>query len=100
MLLNRGADIPDYDGVRTDRWTYVEYTNGERELYDLRRDPDELHNLAGTSPALERTLSRRVAQLRRCGGAGCRRVEGRSVVPRGDRLASARRGPATMRRLR
>jgi len=101
MLLNRGANIPDYDGVRTSRWVYVQYATGERELYDLRHDPDELHNLAGTRPALERTLARRVAQLRRCGGAGCRRAEDSTVAAlSGDRLASATKHPATMRRLR
>ncbi len=26
---------------------YVEYRDGERELYDLNTDPYELHNLAG-----------------------------------------------------
>jgi N-acetylglucosamine-6-sulfatase len=38
---------PDYRGVRTTRFLYVRYTNGWRELYDLRTDPDELQNLAG-----------------------------------------------------
>jgi arylsulfatase A-like enzyme len=79
MLLNRGAEIPNYDGVRTGRYMYVEYATGERELYDLRHDPDEIHNLAGTRPVLERTLAHRVALLRRCGGSGCRRVEDRPV---------------------
>jgi arylsulfatase A-like enzyme len=81
MLLNRGAEIPDYDGLRTAGYVFVEYATGERELYDLRHDPDEVHNLAGTSPALERHLARRVAQLRRCGGRGCRRVEDEPVPP-------------------
>ena len=44
------APIPDYDGVRTARYVFVEYGTGERELYDLRHDPDEVHNLAGTLP--------------------------------------------------
>jgi N-acetylglucosamine-6-sulfatase len=80
MVLNRGARIPDYDAVRTDRYLYAEYANGDRELYDLEVDPDEIHNLAGTRPTLERTLAHRVAQLRRCGGTGCRMVEDRAAA--------------------
>ena len=79
MLLNRGAEIPDYDAVRTAHLAYVQYGTGERELYDLRTDPDEITNLAGTRPATERALAHRIAQLRRCGGQGCRRVENRSI---------------------
>ena len=37
--------VPPYQGVRTRRHLYVEYRNDARELYDLRRDPDELRNL-------------------------------------------------------
>ena len=29
------------------RWSFVEYATGEEELYALRRDPYQLHNLAG-----------------------------------------------------
>ena len=39
--------IPEYHGVRTDTYTYVEYVDGEHELYDLRRDPYELRNVYG-----------------------------------------------------
>ena len=66
MLLNRGAEIPDYDGVRTSRYSYVQYGTGERELYDLRHDPDEVHNLAGTvrpSNGPSRTGSRSCAAV-------------------------------------
>ncbi len=77
MLLNRGAEIPDYDALRTAHLLAAEYSTGDRELYDLRRDPDEIHNLAGTRPALERRMAHRIAQLRRCGGRGCRRAEDR-----------------------
>ncbi len=38
---------PPYIAVQSKRWLYVEYRNGWRELYDLRRDPWELDNLAG-----------------------------------------------------
>jgi N-acetylglucosamine-6-sulfatase len=36
-----------YEAMRTHRYMYVEYDDGERELYDLRTDPFELSNLAG-----------------------------------------------------
>ena len=38
---------PSFWGVRTQRWTYVVYGSGERELYDNHADPSQLHNLAG-----------------------------------------------------
>ena len=47
------------------RWHYVEYTNGERELYDLVNDPWELQNIAGDSAnaSLMATLHDKLAQL-------------------------------------
>jgi N-acetylglucosamine-6-sulfatase len=78
--LSRFVQIPDYDAVRTGRYLYVEYADGDRELYDTRNDPDEIDNLAGTRPALERTLAGRIAELRRCGGSGCRKVEDRAAA--------------------
>ena len=34
-----------YEAMRTERFLYVEYQDGEREFYDLANDPDELDNL-------------------------------------------------------
>jgi N-acetylglucosamine-6-sulfatase len=65
---------PGFTGLRTERYKYVERQAGGVELYDLARDPDELDDLAGT-PAVadvQRTLSARLARLRRCQGTGCR----------------------------
>ena len=42
---------PPYYAVHTRRYLYVEYLNGWRELYDLRKDPWELDNVA-ESPQL------------------------------------------------
>jgi arylsulfatase A-like enzyme len=39
----------DNHSVRTERWRYIQYHNGDRELYDHESDPDEFHNLAGDS---------------------------------------------------
>ncbi|GJM08272.1 MAG: acetylglucosamine-6-sulfatase [Lysobacteraceae bacterium] len=40
------AEIPAYDGVRSERWKYIVYTDHDfAELYDLANDPDETFNL-------------------------------------------------------
>jgi N-acetylglucosamine-6-sulfatase len=36
-----------YTALRTHDYLYVQYSDGEIEFYDLRRDPFELHNVAG-----------------------------------------------------
>lgn len=38
--------IPQFWGVRTASWKYVEFDTGERELYDMAADPYELTNRA------------------------------------------------------
>lgn len=43
----RSGGPPPYVAVQTKRQLYVEYRNGWRELYNLRKDPWELNNLAG-----------------------------------------------------
>ena len=60
----------DYEAIRTRRFTYTIYADGERELYDLRRDPWELDNVAGhpAYAAVEASLARRLRALRRCSG--------------------------------
>lgn len=69
-------DPPDFRGLRTDRYTYVEYVTGDRELYDDLADPDQLRNLAQIAdPALISRLSRRLAALENCRAAACRRAE-------------------------
>ncbi len=41
-----GSKIPEFYAVRNAEWKYVEYSTGEKELYDLVNDPYELKNLA------------------------------------------------------
>ena len=68
--------IPAYQGLRTARHTYVEYETGERELYDLEQDPDQLQNLANAAPPdqLQR-FADRLAQLQHCAAEVCRHIE-------------------------
>ncbi|MCZ6792544.1 MAG: sulfatase [Planctomycetota bacterium] len=37
----------DNHGIRTEDWRYIRYADGSEELYDMRHDPNEWHNLAG-----------------------------------------------------
>jgi len=50
--------------LRTDRWSFVTYSNGQRELYDLREDPHQLDNIVDSAePALLSDLTRQSAGL-------------------------------------
>ncbi|MGH2539198.1 MAG: sulfatase family protein [Actinomycetota bacterium] len=62
-----GADPPTFCGMRTHRHLFVRYATGEEELYDLRRDPYELRNLAEVS-----TYEVRLERLRSRARALCR----------------------------
>ncbi len=71
-----GWGRPGLEAVRTERHLYVEYGNGERELYDLREDPYQLHNQYKTAdPERLRGLRERLGALRGCSGAGCHAAE-------------------------
>ncbi|MFI7135323.1 sulfatase [Nonomuraea sp. NPDC050153] len=68
--------VPPYRALRTERYKYVRYATGESQLYDLREDPYELHNLAGRAdPALVRGLRERLDAMVACSGATCRQAD-------------------------
>jgi arylsulfatase A-like enzyme len=65
--------VPAWRAVRTTRWLFVDYEGGQRELYDLKRDPAEVRSLSG-DPRYRvrlRTLRRILADLSRCRGREC-----------------------------
>ncbi len=73
MLENgRGLrTLSRYRGLRNDRYVYIRYDRtGERELYDLRRDPFQLKNLAQDKRfrRVRILMDRRVRKLSRCRG--------------------------------
>ncbi len=77
LLLETGdsndAALP-FEGVRTPAWKYVEYSSGEKELYDLTNDPYELqseHDQPSTA-AVQAQLASILDQLSTCAGATCR----------------------------
>jgi arylsulfatase A-like enzyme len=71
------GDAPDYAGVRTEsQLSYIEYATGERELYDLAKDPAQLNNIYATAtPKLRVSLSRWLETLRGTAGETLRAAE-------------------------
>jgi N-acetylglucosamine-6-sulfatase len=69
-----GVNQPAFDALRTYRYVYVQHANGERELYDLERDPYQLTSLHN-DPAyaeVQAELSLRLGLLAVCAGRSCR----------------------------
>ena len=60
--------------LRTARWKYVRYIDGDAELYDLTRDPNELDNVYGRRQyaGVQAELARVWKTARDCAGATCR----------------------------
>ena len=77
-----------YDAIRTEDWTYVQYGDGERELYNLEQDSYQLDSMIGRAePWLVELLTIRLAELMNCAGQDCREIE--------DRLVDAERTAAS-----
>ena len=73
---NLTVEYPTHIGIRTKTFKYVEYSTGERELYDLRHDPFELQNVAARAqPAALTELSLAARRLADCAAASCRQRE-------------------------
>jgi arylsulfatase A-like enzyme len=62
-FARQAFDYPEWRGVRTATHTYVETRAGPLELFDNRRDPHQLNNLA-SQPAHATTRRNLAAQLR------------------------------------
>ncbi len=74
LLIDNSPGPGHFDGIRTLHYKYAEYANGDRELYDLRKDPDELQSQQANPAydALRASLAARLHNLVSCAGAACR----------------------------
>lgn len=75
LLENYDGGQPNDRGVRTRRWSLITHRSGERELYDLEADPDQLDNLAGDPSVeqVERDLMATLGVLQDCRATECTR---------------------------
>ncbi len=104
-LLHSGRDLlletPTYSAIRTPNWLYAEHVTGERELYNLARDPYELSSLHADLrfTRIKSDLAMRLARLRGCAGAVCRQGPELKLVARSQRgrgVRSCRRSRITV----
>ena len=67
--FSEGASL----ALRNADWLYAELESDERELYDMRKDPQQVDSLhREVDPEILLPLSRRLAALHGCRGASCR----------------------------
>jgi arylsulfatase A-like enzyme len=74
---------PAFRSIRTDRYEYTVYANGQTELYDMKRDPAQLRSLA-TDPRyrfVRKWLFDHLVPLSACAGASCRAEIGSDPLP-------------------
>jgi N-acetylglucosamine-6-sulfatase len=60
-----------FDGIRVPGWTYAEYANGDKELYDLVADPYQLQNQANM-PAYQAKQNELPSVCAYYAGSSCR----------------------------
>jgi N-acetylglucosamine-6-sulfatase len=77
-----GASAPivappkDYEGIRLGPYKYIEWPDGEKELYDITKDPYELNNVVrvpNLSP-IRAFLHAQLVRLETCVGRTCQEV--------------------------
>ena len=74
LLIDNQPGPNYFAAVRSRNYVYAEYVNGDRELYDLRRDPYELTSQHANPAynAIKASLEARLHRLVTCAGASCR----------------------------
>jgi N-acetylglucosamine-6-sulfatase len=67
------APPKDYVGIRLGPWKYIEWPSGEKELYDITKDPHELNNKARDTNffPIRGYLHRELTRLIECVGKKC-----------------------------
>ena len=63
-LVTRGPKLHG-QSIRTARWRFTRWSDGQTELYDHDTDPEELHNVAGQHPGIVKELAGQIRSLPR-----------------------------------
>jgi N-acetylglucosamine-6-sulfatase len=68
------APPKDYEGIRLGPYKYIEWPDGEKELYDISKDPNELNNIVREPNyfPIRAFLHAQLIRLEACVGRACR----------------------------
>ena len=70
------APPKDYEGIRLGPYKYIAWPDGEKELYDINRDPNELNNIVRVPNffPVRNAMHRELRRLEDCVGRTCRQA--------------------------
>lgn len=82
------APPKDYVGIRLGPWKYIEWPSGEKELYDITKDPNELNNKARDKNffPIRGFLHRELTRLIECVGKRCQTPAEKIPLTRKEQL--------------
>ncbi len=86
------APPKDYEGIRLGPFKYIAWPSGEKELYDINKDPNELNNIVRIPNyfPVRNLLHREMRRLEDCIGRECREVGPKVPLTRRERQAQIR----------
>ncbi|MGE5408647.1 MAG: sulfatase [Syntrophothermus sp.] len=82
------APPKNYYGIRLGPYKYIEWPDGEKELYDITKDPYELNNIVRQPNyyPIRAFLHKELTRLEECRAAGCRAVAGKIPLTKKEQL--------------
>jgi N-acetylglucosamine-6-sulfatase len=82
------APPKNYYGIRLGPYKYIEWPDGEKELYDINTDPYELNNVARDKnyAPIRAFLHEELVRLEECSGRTCQEVAEKIPLTRQDQL--------------
>jgi N-acetylglucosamine-6-sulfatase len=86
------APPKDYEGIRLGPFKYIAWPSGEKELYDINKDPNELNNIVRIPNyfPVRNLLHRQLRRLENCIGRECQEVGPKIPLTRRERQAQIR----------
>jgi N-acetylglucosamine-6-sulfatase len=78
----------NYYGIRLGAYKYIEWPDGEKELYDINKDPNELNNIARDRnfAPIRNFMHQELERLEECSGRTCQEVSEKFPLTRDQQL--------------
>ncbi|HEY2477373.1 MAG TPA: sulfatase [Solirubrobacterales bacterium] len=82
------APPKNYYGIRLGPYKYIEWPDGEKELYDINKDPSELNNIVRDPDVapIRSFLHEELVRLEECSGRTCQEVAEKIPLTRQEQL--------------